>query len=79
VSLYAFRDYCRAMADAPDVLPADAVLWVQLADEIDTYLGETLDDTGETDSLDLDLFVYSVPPPPPRTIKGRPIEDTPPL
>lgn len=34
--LSSFRDYCRRMAEDPD--DAEAWLWRQLADEIDSYL-----------------------------------------
>jgi hypothetical protein len=52
VSLDAFRAHCRAMADRDDVADPDRRLWTQLADEIDDYLDQTLDDEGEG----LDLF-----------------------
>jgi hypothetical protein len=73
MSLYAFRDYCRTMADDPDVLDGDRALWTQLAEEIDAYLDQTLDDDGDP----LDLFADE-PDYVPR-FHGRPIEDTPPL
>jgi hypothetical protein len=70
-----FRTYCRTMADRDDLDPRDRDLWVQLADEVDAYLGDTLDDEG-----DLDLFAdYADALPGPRRLKGRPIEDSPPL
>jgi hypothetical protein len=78
VSLPGFRDYCRTMAERDDVDQRDRDLWVQLADEVDVYLGDTLDEEGVTDCLDLDLFGYPAPPPRPM-LKGRPIEDAPPL
>jgi hypothetical protein len=44
VSLSAFRDYCRNMANDPDADARDALLWTQLADEVDVYLADNLDD-----------------------------------